>query len=1070
MNSTDSKRHAGRCMRSAKWLMMGLMATLPWGVDAVAQAPGSPSKAASTAAQPGKTVPVELKGKVLDNTGEPMIGVTIRIKGTKFGCTTNYDGDFVFKGNLADDSPTLILSSTGFKTMEVKVKAGQPIKITMQENTELLNEVVVTGIFQRKKEGFTGSANTMKGEEITKMTSGNVLKAIELLDPGFRLGSNTVVGSNPSGLPDFNVRGQASIGDYSTDEKVVLRGDVDTRPNQPLFVLDGIIGVPVTKVLDIDPELIESVTILKDAAAMVLYGSRASNGVIVIETKAPAAGNLRVSYNGNYRLQYPDLRDYNLVNAAEKLEIEKRAGIYDETYTASMTLSILETLKQKELEVLRGVDTYWLSEPVRTAFAHRHGLTVEGGDNTLRYKLYAGLNEAPGVMKGTGTYSKSGNIDIRYRQGKVLLSNILFVDFTNADRTSPYGTFSQYTLLNPYYRKTDAQGEIPRYLETPRPAGEHVTYGNLIANPVYNTKLNTFDRNEALDIRNALKVEYTPMESLRLTLDATISRVQSENNLFKSANHSDFVRVLELNDKGLYDWSRTLKKGYDVSATVSYNNMFKNKHFISAFTHFNIKEEVLHTAGIRQTGFPNETMDEVFLGSLPKSTTGNERTTRALGALATLSYTYDQRYAVDANVRLDASSEFGRNNRLAPFWSVGMRWNLDKENFVKKLNWINELVLRSSYGVTGTQGFAPYQALKMYSYRGLVRIYDSSDVVGVQLIGLGNPDLKWQTTDAYNIGLDFNTFKGFFSGRIEYYYKYTRNMILDYSLAPSVGFSTVPENLGNISNRGFEFTARVMPINIPSKQFNLSFVLAGSQNKNRLERISNALKVRNEELLKPNDKGEYNITRPLPRYEEGYSQSMIWAVRSLGIDPQTGREVFLTRDGQRTTEWNPVDMVPVGDSEPKITGVFSTNLNWKGLSLSLAARYTYGGMLYNRTLVDKVENANLAYNVDRRAYTDRWQKPGDNARFKAVDKDSRTSQTNASTRFLMENNELVFNVINAQYRFDSRNHEFIKKLGLTAASVGVYMEDLFRFNTIKVERGTSYPLARQVSMSLNLTF
>ncbi|MDO4770441.1 SusC/RagA family TonB-linked outer membrane protein [Porphyromonas sp.] len=1065
MKSKHSTNHIVHRTSLAKWVAWGLIASFPLGMTAIAQTPSAPAKVSN---QP-KTVSVNLKGTVVDQSGEPMIGVTIRIKGTQFGCTTNFDGEFVFKGNLSDDSPVLILSSTGYKTIEVKVKAGKPIKITMEENTELLSEVVVTGIFQRKKEGFTGSANTMKGEEITKMTSGNVLKAIELLDPGFRLGSNTVVGSNPSGLPDFNVRGQASIGDYSTDDKVVLRGDVDTRPNQPLFVLDGIIGVPVTKILDIDPELIESVTILKDAAAMVLYGSRASNGVIVIETKAPAAGNLRVSYNGNYKLQYPDLRDYNLVNAAEKLDIEKRAGLYDEYYTAGTTLGILETLKHKELEVLRGVNTYWLSEPVRTAFAHRHGITVEGGDNTLRYKLYAGLNEAPGVMKGTGTYSKSGNIDIRYRQGKVLLSNILFVDFTNSDRTSPYGTFSQYTLLNPYYRKTNAQGEIPKYLETPISLG-HTSYGNLIANPVHNTKLNTFDRNEALDIRNALKLEYTPMESLRLTLDATISRVQSENNLFKSANHSDFARVIELNDKGIYDWSRTLKKGYDVSATVSYNNMFKNKHFISAFTHFNIKEEVLHTAGIRQTGFPNETMDEVFLGSLPKNTSGNERTTRALGALGTVSYTYDQRYAVDANVRLDASSEFGRNNRLAPFWSVGMRWNLDKESFIKKNKWINELVLRSSYGVTGTQGFAPYQALKMYSYTGLVRIYDSSDVVGTQLIGLGNPDLKWQTTDAYNLGLDFNTFKGFFSGRIEYYYKYTRNMILDYSLAPSVGFSTVPENLGNISNRGFEFTARVMPINIPSKQFNLSFVVTGSQNKNRLERISNALKVRNEELLKPNDKGEYNISRPLPRYEEGYSQSMIWAVRSLGIDPQTGREIFLGRDGQRTTEWNPVDMVPVGDSEPKITGVFSTNLNWKGLSLSLAARYTYGGMLYNRTLVDKVENANLAYNVDRRAYTDRWQKPGDDARFKAIDKASRTSQTNASTRFLMENNELVFNVINAQYRFDSRNHEFIKKFGLTAASVGLYMEDLFRFNTIKVERGTSYPLARQVSMSLNLTF
>lgn len=1057
---------------------------MPWGINrsklsvlplAVALLSGSALMAQNGSAvtkgvtQPNndKTIPVELKGKVVDKvTGEAIIGATVRIKGTKYGCVTNFSGDFVFKGDLGSDTATLMLSFTGYKSKEVRCKSGEPIKIVLEEDNAQLGEVVVTGLFQRKKEGFTGSANTIKGDEITKMTSGNILKAIELLDPGFRLGSNISVGANPSGVPDFNIRGQASIGDHSTDEKVILRGDVDTRPNQPLFVLDGIIGVPTTKVFDLDPELIESITILKDAAAMVLYGSRASNGVIVIETKSPEAGNLRVSYNGNYKLQYPDLRDYNLVNAAQKLDIEKRAGIYDEYYTVETTEGILETLKHKELEVLRGVNTYWLSEPVQTAFIQRHSVSLEGGDRKLRYKLYAGFNSSPGVMKKTGTYSKSGNIDIRYRQGKVLLSNILFLDFTDSDRTSPYGTFSDYALLNPYYRKRAKGGGIPRYLEQPR----NDFSGEFIPNPMYNIRLNTFDRNETLDIRNAFKIEYLPVDALRLTLDATLTRSQSENNLFKSANHSDFSRTTELNDKGVYNWSRTLIKGYDLSATAAYNRMFGGKHFLSAFTHFNMREDVMHTVGISQTGFPNESMDEVFLGALPKNTSGNESTRRSFGVLGTLSYTYDQRYAFDANVRLDASSEFGRNNRLAPFWSVGLRWNINQEPFIKKAKWIDELVLRSSYGITGTQGFSSYQALKMYSYRGLVRIYDSSDVVGTQLEGLGNPNLKWQTTDSYNVGLDFNLFKGFFSGRVEYYYRYTHNLILPYSLAPSIGFPTVSENLGNISNRGFELTARLMPINIPSKQFNLSFVATASQNKNRIEHISNALKVRNEELLKPNENGTFKITRPLPRYEEGYSQSMIWAVRSLGIDPQTGREIFLGRDGKRTTVWNPIDMVPVGDTEPKLTGILSTNLNWRGLSISLAARYSYGGLLYNRTLVDKVENANLAYNVDKRAYTDRWQKPGDNARFKAINKDSQATQTNASTRFLMKNNELVFNVINLQYRFDTRNHPFIKKLGLTGASLGMYLEDLFRFNTIKVERGTSYPLARQVSMSLNLTF
>lgn len=1050
-----------------KWIITGLILSLLSGTQVFANT--SKVNLQSSSSQP-KKVTVNIKGTVLDKNGEPIIGATIMIKGTKLGCSTNYDGEFTFKGELDKDNPTLIVSSIGFITKEVKVKPNTDVKVVLEENMELIEEVVVTGIFKRREDSFSGSANKIKSDQITKVTSGNVLKALELLDPGFRLGSNNVVGSNPSGLPDFNLRGKSSIGDYSTDEKVVLRGDVDTRPNQPLFVLDGIIGVSVTKIIDLDPNLIESVTILKDAAAMVLYGSRASNGVIVIETKAPEAGSLRVGYSGNYKLLVPDLRDYNLVNSAEKIDLEKRAGIYDETSNINETQKRLDNLRHKELEVLRGVNTYWLSEPVRTAFAHRHAITVEGGDSALRYKLYAGINEAPGVMKKTGIKSRNGSIDIRYRKGKFLLSNILFADYAEADRTSSYGNFGQYALINPYYRKFDSKGNIRRYLEEiTYNLNDNYSYTYRVGNPLRNTLLNTFDKNEKFDVRNALKLEYSPTNNLRLSFDASIYREQSENNAFKSANHTDFEEVAEVENRGSYDWNRLIKKGYDVSATISYNRMFKEKHFISTFAHFNIKEDILHSAGIYQTGFPNESMDEVFLGSLPKQTSGNESTNRAIGALATASYTYDQRYAADANLRIDASSEFGRNNRYAPFWSIGGRWNIDREKFLKGNKVVDELVLRTSYGITGTQGFTPYQALKMYTYRGLARIYDSSDVIGAELVGIGNPDLKWQTTSAFNVGLDFNMFKGIFSGRLEYYNKYTYNTILSLSLAPSIGFNTVPENLGNISNKGFEFTARIMPINIPERQMNLSIAVTGSHNVNRIEQISNALKVRNEELVKKAQEGS-GVTRPLPRYEEGYSQTMIWAVRSLGIDPQTGREIFLNRNNERTTEWNPADMVPVGDTEPKLTGVLSFNFNWKGFSLSLASRYTFGGKMYNTTLIDKVENADLNKNVDKRAYTDRWQKKGDNARFKAVRKEEANSLTKASTRFLMENNELVFNTINAQYRFDRQKHPFMNRLGISAATVGIYMEDLFRFNSIKVERGTSYPLARQVSMSLGVTF
>lgn len=1016
-----------------------------------------------------------LEGTVVDVDGNPLPRVIVRSKdGRQKGVVTDDNG--VFRFPLAKgDKATLEFSFIGMETQVVSVtNNGQRkhVNIVMRDKSTELGDVVVTGMFKRSKEGFTGSANHMSGEEIRQLSSGNILNAIELLDPGFRKGSTMMSGANHSSLPDFSMRGQSSMGDYSTDETVILRGDIDTRPNQPLFVLDGIIGVGVTKIMDIDPQQIESVTLLKDAAAMAIYGSQASNGVIVVETKAPAAGKLRFTYNGNYKVEYPDLSDYDLLNAAEKLEIERRAGYYDEYGSVQNTVNRYNSYRHKLLEVERGVDTYWLSQPLQTAFNHRHGLTIEGGSHELRYKLYAGVNEAPGIMKGTGVYGRNASLDIRYRSGRLLISNVAYVDYTKSDRTSSYGSFNLYTRLNPYYRIYDDTGQILQYLEHAVTTNDsyYYTSGATIGNPMYNTLYNTIDRNVAFEVRDAFRVEYTPMSNLRLAMDLTVTKGTSDNDVFKSASHTDFITISDIRQRGSYNWSNTSTLGYDLAFTANYNKVWRDKHVLATYFRYNITENKRHTAGVYVTGFPNDNMDEVFLGARAQNADGDESTSRAIGGVATISYTYDQRYALDLNGRVDASSQFGKNNRVAPFWSTGLRWNADKEKFVRKLGIVDELIFRVTYGETGSQGFSPYQALQMYTYSGTMRIYQSSDVVGTLLNGMGNPNLKWQITDAYNAGVDFTLFKNIVSGRFEYYYKYTKNTVLDYSLPPSMGFSSVKDNLGNISNEGYEFTLRVMPLRIPSRQITWSVVFNGSHNTNKIKKISNALKRRNDQELADNANDPAKLSRPLPRYVEGYSQSMIWAVQSLGIDPITGREIYLSRDGQRTSEWNAVDLGPCGDTEPDLAGTLSTNFTWRGLTCTIAARYQFGGQYYNKTLLDKVENANLRYNVDRRAYTDRWQNPGDLARYKAVTRGVNGSQTKASSRFIMDNNELVLNVINLEYRFESRYEKFIRTLGLSSASVGLYMEDLFHISTIKQERGIQYPMSRQMSMALSLTF
>lgn len=1026
---------------------------------------------------------VKITGVVVDVQGRSLPGVTLLLQGTRLGTTTSSEGEFAIELPRRD-TVILVFSFVGMKGKEVRItrfpEVMSPLRVVMEEDNEDLQEVVVTGIFTRRKEGFTGSATQVSGEEIKRMTSNNVLKALEMLDPGFKMNTSNLSGSNPNAVPDFQMRGQASMGDYQSDDVVVLRGDVNTRPNQPLFVLDGVIGVDATTIMDLDPEQVESITLLKDAAATVIYGAEAANGVVVVETKAPAPGKLRFTYNGNYELEWPDLSVYDLMNAEEKLLVEEKAGFYD----YKDDLGLMNYYNNLRQEVMRGVDTYWLAEPVQTAFSHRHGLTVEGGDRVLRYKIYLGARWDPGIMKESDLNTKTGKFDINYRQNKILINNSLSVSYSDGERTSPYGGFQEYATVNPYYRKTDQKGNIRQLLDDNRTSDDPYDfvayYGAPTLNPLWNKQFESKNTSRNFEIREALKVEYLPIPSLRLSLDFTLTRNDGTVEVFKSAQHNDFYAITDPSQKGSYQWTKQEGTSYRLSLSGAYNKAF-GKHLLSAYARYGINESTTQTTAFTMKGFPNDKLSEVYMGTKYENTTGSDNVSRALAFMMTLNYSYKQRYALDYSMSINASSVFGKNNRYAPFWSLGARWNADREAFIGKLNFFDELIVRATYGITGSQGFTPYQSLQMYTYQKLMKTYKSSDVVGSEIQGLGNPDLKWQQTKNYNASLDFTILRNLFSARLEYYEKYTKNTLLDYSMAPSVGFSTMKENLGEISNKGYEVTLRVMPYSNPGKQAYWNILFTGSQNKSRIEKISNALKVMNEKQMAEADKVEDPYSdpdyfankrrkRPLPRYENGYSQTTIWAVRSKGIDPMTGREVFLTRDDRLTNIYSSVDQVPVGDTEPKFQGSVSTTFAYRGVTLTLAGRYRWGGQVFNQTLIDKVENANLRKNADRRALYSRWQNPGDQVLFKAIDGDIYKDDTKESSRFVMDDNEFAFSTINLSYRMENTRYGWLKRAGISTATLGIYMEDIARFSTVKMERGIDYPFSRNVSMSLSVTF
>ena len=1004
-----------------------------------------------------------MTGIVIDEESVPVAGAGVVLKGTTIGVSTEADGTFRLEMESPGPEFVLEFSFIGMKTREVKVKprdgrADMEVVLEMDQNE--LDQVVVTGIFNRRKESYTGSAVTMKGEDIKKVSTTNIAKAISVIDPSFRVMDNFEMGSDPNRLPDMRMRGTSTLpgGSSGSGDLVSLQGEYDTYPNQPLLMLDGF-EIDVQTMADLDPDRIASITILKDASATAIYGSKASNGVIVIETLAPRPGAINVTYSGSVRVEIPDLSSYNLMNSEEKILVEKLAGLYPENDLAS-----LRDYESRLREVRRGVDTYWLSQPLRTAVQHRHAVTLEGGSQALRYKLYAGLNETPGVMKGSKRSTQTASLDLSYRLSKFQLKNSVTVD--NAVGTdSPYGSFSQYAMLNPYLRPYDEDGNVNKVMQTWNMlySGSGNTYE--IANPMYNATFHSLDRTTSLTIRELFKLEYRPADAWILQANVSLSKGISKDEVFRPGYHTAFNNVTDPTLKGDFSRAQSESFNYAIDFTAMYNKVFREKHYVTANLRYSVDQNQSETYGALVTGFPNDTMDHILFGQkYSENMTGSENTSRSIGGVLTAGYSYMYRYSFDATIRVDGSSQFGRDNRFAPFWSAGFKWDITNEPFMKSVEWMDDLVFATSYGITGTQGFAPYQSRQVYSYSDLMQYYLSSDATGIELVALGNDKLKWQQTATWNTRLELSLLKGRITARAEYYIKNTENSLAQITLAPSLGFSSYPANMGTLQNQGVELNIAFIPYRNEAKEAYWVISANGSHNRNKLTRISEALSRMNEL------NASTESISPLPRYVEGQSTTAIWAVRSLGIDPSTGDEILLKRDGSVTSEYDPVDAVICGDTEPKWQGNVNTSFNYMGFGINLGFTYRFGGQMYNSTLVQKVENADLRYNADRRVLQLRWQNPGDVAQYKRLTNSANGSNTQQTSRFVMNENLFQMSSLSLTYRMDNNEYPFLRRLHISSMRWSFNMEDIFYLSSIKRERGTDYPFSRQFALSLNLVF
>lgn len=994
----------------------------------------------------------KISGKVFDaKDKQPLPGATIILKEQPgLGVITDSEGKFVIE--VPKNVTALLVSFIGYETKEVVLNAKTTsFEVALLMTSEELEDVVVTGMGSRKVESFSGSYVSVKGSELKKLNPNNILKALQVFDPSFRIVENNKTGSNPNAMPEFKLRGDVQLNPTGANDLQMLLGDYSNRPNMPLFMLDGF-KTTLQRIVDLDPERVESVTILKDAAATAIYGSDAANGVLVFETKKPLTGALNVAYSMNIGITVPDLSDYNLMDAEEKLEYERRAGLFNPASASNMNY-----YNHYRQEILQGVNTYWLSKPLQTPFTHRHSLSLEGGDEALRYSLSVNYSNSPGVMKKSKRTSMGMSLNLQYRRKKWNISNQLSLDDTEG-HNSPYGVFSLYTKMNPYYRPVDKNGNYTKLIEY-----KFMGTGNQqeeITNPLYNVQFPYKDETENFSVTNNFSIECAIMENLRVNVAASFTRGTARSELFKSKNHTDFVGEKDLTKKGFYAKSTGNTSTWSINASLNYN-LSLGKHLVSLFGRWSLAENKGNSSNMTAKGFPNDNMNDFLFGfEMNNRVSGMESTSRSLGVIGQISYLYNSRYAVDFSIRGDLSSQFGSNTKIAPFWSVGARWNMHKEKWFEH-TFVSNFVLRGSYGITGSQSYEPYQATEMYSFRDMMIPYPATDVLGAQLKGIGNPDLGWSKTKNKSISMELGLFENRLSFGVSYYNNLTENLLLDYTLAPSVGFKSMVMNVGAVQNEGVDLQLNGLLINDYEREIQWVVGVNGTHNRNVVKRISNVLKNMNEKNLQ-------TTAEPLPIYEEGKSMNQLFTVRSLGIDPVTGKEVYLKRNGEKTYIWDPVDKVSMGDMEPKWNGAISSSVLYKDWTMSLAFTYSLDACRYNQTLVDKIENSSVAYNLDRRAIKGRWSKDNPDAKYKSIALIG--NSTPQSSRFVQKENKLSFSSVSLGYRLESKKYKFLETCKIASLSMNFSMNDIAVFSTIKQERGLDYPFARNFNLSLSVLF
>ena len=975
----------------------------------------------------------KIKGTIIDSkTGEPVIGASVKVKGTKLAAVTDLNGEFELNTHA---NATLQISYVGFK--ETEVKASNGMKISLEEDTESLEEVVVVGYGTQKKESLTGAMANIKGEKLKDITSATVENMLN----GKVSGVYVAPGSGrPGSTGAIIIRGQTSINGATA----------------PLWVVDGVIVG--NSAGDLNPDDIETMTVLKDAASTAIYGSEGANGVVVVTTKQAKHEKMSISLSAKAGLSTLNRGNLEMMDGAE---------FYD-YYKSFQNVESVNFPRWNE--DLRNSNFDWFKLAKKTGSTQDYNLTLNGGSQNIQSMFTLGYFKEEGAVKGYDMNRYSTRIKVVYKPYEWLTIKPNISGSRTNDKDKQYSVGAMYSMM-PWDSPYDEEGNLVPNYYSGWVNSKATNYLNDLAAGDYSTST-TYDLSGGLDF------------DIKIAPWLTFSSVNNYS-YYNSQTH------------GYYDPKSSSGEGvngrtteYNYVSTRRYTNQllrFKKswgKHNVNALLAYEFNDYEMKYTDVYATGFISG-FEDFMTAAKPEMATGYRTAWAKQSYFTQWRYDYDSRYYGELSLRRDGRSNFGSNNRYGNFFSVSGAWNINNESWFKA-DWVDQLKLRAAFGSVGNVPTSLYPSYSLYS---VGATYNENP--GALISQIGNKDLTWEKTYTTGVGVDASFWQNRLHATLDYYIKNTSNILYQVPVTGLVGVTSIWKNIGKMRNTGIEFTVGGDIIRTKDLTWNVTANI--SHNSNELRDLYKQRDANGNYVVKPVLISDgTSIAGTAQRILEiGEPVDTYYMKEWAGVNPEDGKPQWYMDDANGnkvvTDSYSKASYYKCGKASPDVYGSFSTSLFYKNFDLQANFGYSLGGQIYS--YYRQEFDSDGAYAGDRNQMKlqkgwSRWEKPGDIATHPRAMYNNQDKGNLASSRYLESSDYLKLRSLTLGYNFD------LKKYGIQTLRLSVSGENLFTITdysgvdpelpagtndkgvlSVTSTGGTSvYPAVRKFMLGVNLTF